>query len=132
MDDRENRAHPRHELKFKIEYSVLSRLGTIKLIEARTLDFSLSGARIETEEKLKSKDQLSVRIELPDLNVYELDQEGNKNYGKTVLMCFSRVRWVEEMESGRYNAGIWFSGIGIEERVYLKLLLDEYYLEVEK
>ena len=132
MGQREERAYPRRNLEFNVEYSVLSGFGDIKLIGARTLDFSLSGTRIETQDKLKSKDQLSVRIELPDLDMYETDQEGKKKYGKTVMMCFGRVRWVGEVEGGGYNAGIWFSGLGVNERAYLKKLLDEDFLEVKR
>jgi hypothetical protein len=111
---------------------VLSGFGNIELIGARTLDFSLSGTRIQTQEQLKSNDQLSVRIELPDLDVYEVDQEGKKKYGKTVLMCFGRVRWVGAVEGGGYTAGVWFSGMSVSDRAYLKKLLDEDFLEVKK
>lgn len=131
MVQQEVRAHPRRNLEFNIEYSVLSGFGDIKLIGARTLDFSLSGTKIETQEPLRSKDQLSVRIELPDLDVYEVDKNGKKKYGKTVMMCFGRVRWVREVESGGYNAGIWFSGMGVNDRAYLKKLLDKDYLEIK-
>lgn len=132
MDDQGGRIYPRRHMEFKIEYSVLSGFGNIELIGARTLDFSLSGARIETQQKLKSDDQLSVRIELPDLDVYEVDQDGKKKYGKTVLMCFGRVRWVGEAEGGGYTVGIWFSGMGVNDHAYLKKLLDEDFLEAKK
>ena len=131
MVQQEVRAHPRRNLEFNVEYSVLSGFGDIKLIGAHTLDFSLSGTKIETQEPLRSKDQLSVRIELPDLEIYEVDKNGKKKYGKTVMMCFGRVRWVGEVESGGYNAGIWFSGMGVNDRAYLKKLLDEEYLEIK-
>jgi len=132
MDNQEGRVYPRRHLEFKVEYSVLSGFGNIELIGARTLDFSLSGTKIETGAKLKSKDQLSVRIELPDLDVYEVDQDGNKKYGKTVLMCFGRVRWVGSVEGSKYTAGILFSGMGVNDHAYLKKLLDEEFLEVKK
>ncbi len=132
MVDQKSRSHPRRHLEFSIEYSVLSGFDDIKLVGARTLDFSLSGTRIETQQKLKSDDQLSVRIELPDLNVYEVVQDGKKIYGKTVLMCFGKVRWVGEAEGGGYTAGIWFSGMGVNDYVYLKKLLDEDFLEEKK
>jgi len=132
MGHQEGRIHPRRNLEFNVEYSVLSGLGDIKLINARTLDFSLSGTRIETQDRLKPNDQLSVRIELPDLDTYETDQEGKKKYGTTVMMCFGRVRWVGEVEGGGCNAGIWFSGLGVNEHAYLKKLLDEEFLEVKK
>lgn len=131
MVQQEVRAHPRRNLEFNVEYAVLSGFGDIKLIGAHTLDFSLSGTKIETQEPLRSKDQLSVRIELPDLEIYEVDKNGKKKYGKTVMMCFGRVRWVGEVESGGYNAGIWFSGMGVNDRAYLKKLLDEEYLEIK-
>lgn len=132
MVQQEGRIHPRRNLEFKIEYSVLSGFGDIKLIEAYTLDFSLSGAKIETQQRLNSKDQLSVRIELPDLDIYEVDQDGNKKYGNTVMMCFGRVRWVGEVKAGGYNAGVLFSGMSFNDRNYLKKLLDEEFLEVKK
>ena len=129
MVKRDDRVHARHDLEFKVEYSVISGFENIKLIETRTLDFSLSGARIETNEELKTSDQLSVRIEFPDLNVFELDEHGNKKYGKTALMCFGKVCWVGTLEHGGYHAGVRFSGISVADRAYLKRLLDEGLLE---
>ena len=125
MMTEEIRAFPRVALEFKVEYSVLSGFGAIKLIESYTLDFSVSGAKIETTEVLKSGDQLSVRIEVPDLNSYQFDQEGQKKYGQTVVMCFGLVRWVGSPENGKSTAGIRFSGMTARDRSYLSRLLDE-------
>ncbi|HUU30293.1 MAG TPA: PilZ domain-containing protein [archaeon] len=119
------RRHPRHELEFVVEYSVLSGSGMLKLIKSRTLDFSISGARIETEEELKAKDKLTARIELPDLNAFEVDQDGKKTYKNTVVTCFGMVRWVRQADSGQFNAGIRFSGISVRDHEYITKLLDE-------
>jgi hypothetical protein len=119
------RTHPRRELEFDVEYSVISGTSGLKLISSRTADFSISGARIETGEKLEQGDKLTVRIEVPDLNAFLVDDSGKKTYKKTIIMCFGSVCWVKPLDSGQYSAGIRFSGITVQNRAYLKRLLEE-------
>lgn len=121
----DNRNQRRLDLDFEIEYSVLSGFDKLNLIQSRTLDFSLSGTRIDTSEPLDRGDQISVRIEVPDLQSYWLDDGGNKCYNKTVVMCFGTVRWIKEAGSERYEAGIQFSGMTTRDRTYLSRLFEE-------
>ncbi|MFH1067994.1 MAG: PilZ domain-containing protein [Candidatus Glassbacteria bacterium] len=125
MPVEEVRGHPRLALVFEVEYSVLSGFDKLNLIQAKTVDFSESGAKIETGDKLAQKDMLSVRIELPDLKAFRDDEAGNRNYGKTVIMCFGTVRWTTPLEGGGCSAGIRFSGMAVSDRTYLKRLLQE-------
>ena len=121
----DNRNYQRLDLDFEVEYSVLSGFDKLNLIQSRTLDFSLSGTRIDTTEQLGEGDRISVRIEVPDLQSYWLDDSGNKCYNKTVVMCFGVVRWVEVAEGGKYRAGIQFSGMATRDRAYLSRLFEE-------
>ena len=123
------RLHPRRKMRLDVEYSVLSGSGMLKIIPARTLDFSISGARIETKEQLEEGDRLSVRIEVPDLNAFEVGENGNKSYVTTVIMCFGTVRWVKKVGEKGINAGIRFRGLSFTDRNYLKRLLEEESLE---
>ncbi len=120
----DNRNHQRLDLDYQVEYSVLSGFDKLNLIQSRTLDFSLSGTRMETTEPLGEEDHISVRIEVPDLQSYWLDDSGNKCYNKTVVMCFGAVRWVKEVEGGKYEAGIQFSGMTTRDRAYLSRLFE--------
>ncbi len=128
----ENRNHRRLELDFEVEYSVLSGFDRLNLIQSRTLDFSLSGTRIDTSEPLDKGDQISVRIEVPDLQSYWLDDGGHKCYNKTVVMCFGTVRWIKEAGDGKYEAGIKFSGMTSRDRVYLSRLFDEAHVSEQE
>jgi hypothetical protein len=121
----DSRNHQRLPLDFEVEYSVLSGFDKLNLIQSRTLDFSLTGTRIHTSEKLNEGDQISVRIEVPDLQSYWLDDGGNKCYNKTVVMCFGVVRWVNSFGKAGYEAGIEFSGMTTRDRAYLSRLFDE-------
>ena len=127
-----DRAHARLSFEFEVEYSVLSGFDKLLLIQARTLDFSESGAKIETGEELKEGDMLSVRIELPDLNAFWVDENGSRQYDKTVIMCFGSVRWISQLGKGAFGAGIRFSGMANSDRVYLRRLLQEDSLLVKK
>ena len=120
----ENRNHHRLALAYEVEYSVLSGFDKLNLIQARTLDFSLTGTRIETNEQLKEKDQISVRIEVPDLQSYWLDDGGNKCFNKTVVMCFGTVRWVKTQGGSSFEAGIQFSGMTTRDKAYLARLFE--------
>ena len=132
MEKRDVRTHPRRELKFEVEYAVISGSGEMELIHSRTLDFSVSGTRIETDRQLAVGDKLTVRIEIPDLDVFEIDREGKKNYQKTVVMCFGTVRWVKPEEIGQYSAGIRFAGLSVSNYACLKRLLKEISPAAEK
>jgi len=125
MENKDVRTHPRRELEFEVEYSIISGIGGLKLIQSRTIDFSVSGACIETRELSNNKDRLSVRIEVPDLNAFEINGKGKKIYQKTVIMCFGTVCWVKPLDSGNFNAGIRFSGISVSNVAYLKRLIEE-------
>lgn len=120
----DNRNHHRLALAYEVEYSVLSGFDKLNLIQARTLDFSLTGTRIETGEELRAKDQISVRIEVPDLQSYWLDDGGNKCFNKTVIMCFGTVRWVNAQGENNYLAGIEFSGMTTRDKAYLARLFE--------
>ncbi|MBW7995086.1 MAG: PilZ domain-containing protein [Candidatus Glassbacteria bacterium] len=121
----ENRNFKRVALEYNVEYSVLSGFDKLNLFQSRTLDFSLSGTRIETGEQLKQGDQISVRIEVPDLQSFWLDDGGNRCYNKTVVMCFGTVRWVEDTGEDKHEAGIQFSGMTTRDKVYLTRLFEE-------
>ena len=123
-DVSENRNHHRLPLAYEVEYSVLSGFDKLNLIQARTLDFSLSGTRIETGEQLQKGDHISVRIEVPDLQSYWLDDGGNKCFNKTVIMCFGTVRWVKKAGKEYYEAGIEFSGMTTRDKAYLARLFE--------
>jgi len=123
-DVSENRNHHRLALAYEVEYSVLSGFDKLNLIQARTLDFSLTGTRIETGEHLKDSDQISVRIEVPDLQSYWLDDGGNKCFNKTVVMCFGTVRWVRAQSGNSCEAGIQFSGMTTRDKAYLARLFE--------
>ena len=123
-DASENRNHQRLTLAYEVEYSVLSGFDKLNLIQARTLDFSLTGTRIETSERLQQNDQISVRIEVPDLQSYWLDDGGNKCFNKTVVMCFGTVRWVREAGKEAHEAGIQFSGMTTRDKAYLARLFE--------
>jgi hypothetical protein len=125
MENKDVRTHPRRELEFEVEYSIISGIGGLKLIQSRTIDFSVSGACIETREQLNNKDRLSVRIEVPDLNAFEINGKGKKIYQKTVIMCYGTVRWVKPLDNGNFSAGIRFSGISVSNFAYLKRLIEE-------
>jgi PilZ domain len=126
MDSKEGRIHPRRLKEFKLEYTVISGASPLKLLEARTLDFSVSGARIETMEQLEAGDQLSVRIEVPDLQAFTLGKDGGKIYQSMAIMCFGRVRWIEPGKEGQsLSAGIRFERITEVNRRYLSRLLEE-------
>ena len=120
----ENRNHHRLALEYEVEYSVLSGFDKLNLIQTRTLDFSLTGTRIETSEQLNEKDQISVRIEVPDLKSFWLDDGGNKCYNKTIIMCFATVRWVREVRKEYFEAGIQFSGMTTRDKAYLARLFE--------
>ena len=121
----DNRSHQRLPLGFEIEYSVLSGFDKLTLIQTQTLDFSLSGTRIDTSEHLAQGDQISVRIEVPDLQSYWLDDGGNKCYNKTVIMCFGTVRWIKEAGEDKTEAGVEFSGMTTRDRAYLSRLIED-------
>ncbi len=121
----ENRNFKRLALEYNVEYSVLSGFDKLNLIQSRTLDFSLSGTRIETGEQLKQGDQISVRIEVPDLQSFWLDDGGNRCYNKTVVMCFGTVRWLKNTGEDKNEAGIQFSGMTTRDKVYLTRLFEE-------
>jgi hypothetical protein len=121
----DNRNFRRLELDFEVEYSVLSGFDKLNLIQSRTLDFSLSGTRINTSEMLAKGDQISVRIEVPDLQSYWLDDGGNRCYNKTVVMCFGTVRWIKDVENDRHEAGVQFSGMTTRDKTYLSRLFEE-------
>jgi len=126
MISKEVRRHPRHEKEFRVEYTVISGSTPLKVLEARTLDFSLSGARIETRQKLGIADQLSVRIEVPDLQIFQQDEHGEKKYQSTSITCFGRVRWIEPGKKGKpLTAGIRFERMMQADRRYLKRLSEE-------
>lgn len=127
-----DRAHSRRSLEFEVEYSVLSGFDKLLLIQARTLDFSESGAKIETSEELAQGDMLSVRIELPDLNAFWIEENGHKQFQKTVIMCFGTVRWTSQLGEGVFGAGIRFSGMASTDRAYLRRLLQEDTLQIKK
>lgn len=130
MISKEVRRHPRHEKGFRVEYTIISGSTPLKLLEARTLDFSLSGARIETSQQLGIDDQLSVRIEVPDLQIFQQDEHGEKKYPSTSIMCFGRVRWVDPGKKGKpLTAGIRFERMMIADRQYLKRLSEEKSLD---
>lgn len=121
----DNRNFQRLELDFEVEYSVLSGFDKLNLIQSRTLDFSLSGARIDTSEQLGKGDHISVRIEVPDLQSFWLDDGGNKCYNKTVIMCFGTVRWIKDAGKDRYEAGVQFSGMTTRDKTYISRLFEE-------
>ncbi len=121
----DNRNFQRLELDFEVEYSVLSGFDKLNLIQSRTLDFSLSGARIDTSEQLGKGDHISVRIEVPDLQSFWLDDGGNKCYNKTVIMCFGTVRWIKDAEDGRFEAGVQFSGMTTRDKTYISRLFEQ-------
>ena len=124
-DVSENRNHHRLALAYEVEYSVLSGFDKLNLIQSRTLDFSLTGTRIETSEQLQEGDQISVRIEVPDIQSYWLDDGGNKCFNKTVVMCFGTVRWIRQMgKTDRHEAGIQFSGMTTRDKAYLARLFE--------
>ena len=126
MISKEVRRHTRHEKEFRIEYTVISGLTPLKVLEARTLDFSLSGARVETEQQLGVGDQLSVRIEVPDLQVFQQDKKGGKKYPTTTIMCFGRVRWVDPGKKNEpLKAGIRFERLATSSRRCLSRLFEE-------
>jgi hypothetical protein len=125
MPAQELRISPRLDRQFRVEYSILSGLGMLSVLDASTLDFSLSGARIETANVLKPGDQLSVRIEVPDLRAYVMGESGKRSFKTTVVMCFGEVRWVKPSEEeGCFSAGIQFEKMSVVERFYLKRLLE--------
>ena len=99
-DGGDARTQPRRELHFEVEYSVLSGRGELRLIKAGTLDFSLSGTRIETAEPLAEGDRLSVRIEVPELADFREWRVERKPFGTTVVMCFGQVRWISPSGEG--------------------------------
>jgi len=126
MISKEVRRQPRHDKEFRVEYTVISGSAPLKVIEARTLDFSLTGARIETRQAISVGDQLSVRIEVPDLQVFQEDEEGEKTYQITTIMCFGRVRWIDPGEGdGSLRAGIRFERMMTSDRRYLRRLFEE-------
>ncbi|MBN2289670.1 MAG: PilZ domain-containing protein [Candidatus Glassbacteria bacterium] len=126
MATKEVRRHPRREKEFRVEYTVISGSSVLRVLEARTLDFSVSGARIETRQQLVVSDQLSVRIEVPDLQVFRQDSGGGKKYQTIPIMCFGRVRWVEPGQGdGPLRAGIRFERITEDNRLYLSRLLEK-------
>ena len=126
MVTKEGRIHPRRLKEFKLEYTVISGSSPLKMLEARTLDFSISGARLETMQQLEVGDQLSVRIEVPDLQSFTRGKDGKKIYQSIPIMCFGRVRWIEPGEEGQpLSAGIRFERITEDNRRYLGRLLAE-------
>jgi hypothetical protein len=130
MISKEVRRHPRHEKEFRVEYTVISGSTPLKVLKARTLDFSLSGARIETRQQIGIDDQLSVRIEVPDLQIFQQDEHGGKKYKSTSIMCFGRVRWVDPGKKGKpLTAGIRFERMIEPDRRYLKRLSEEEFLD---
>lgn len=122
-DGGDARTQPRRELHFEVEYSVLSGRGELRLIKASTLDFSLSGTRIETAETLSEGDRLSVRIEVPELADFRMGRVERKPFGTTVVMCFGQVRWISPSGEGRFEAGVRFLGLSVNNYAYLKRLL---------
>lgn len=126
MVSKEARVHPRRLREFKLEYTVISGSSPLTLLEARTLDFSISGARIETMQQMEVGDQLSVRIEVPDLQAFTLGKGGKKIYQSIPIMCFGRVRWIDPGKEGQpLSAGIRFERITEDNRKYLSRLLME-------
>lgn len=121
----DNRGARRLTLDYEVEYSILSGFDKLNLIQSHTKDFSVTGAKIETSEQLKQGDHISVRIEVPDLQSFWLDDGGNKCYNKTVVMCFGAVRWVREVGKEAYEAGIEFSGMTTRDKAYLARLFEE-------
>ncbi|MEA1995988.1 MAG: PilZ domain-containing protein [Gemmatimonadota bacterium] len=129
MDKKKGRISDRSDMELDVEYSILSGTGDFKVIKSRTLDFSLKGAKIETEEELKPRAQLTVRIEVPDLDVFSIDEKGKKVYQKTAVMCYGRVKWVKPVEGVGYNAGIRFFGMQTRDVNYLEKLIEEKSLD---
>jgi len=126
MDSQEARLFQRHPREYNVEYSVLSGVGELSVVPARTLDFSESGARIQTGRELKKGDNLSVRFEVPDLNSFDNVPGKGAAYNRTVMMCFGEVRWVSRPEGDKlFSAGILFRHLSLIERTYLKRMLAD-------
>ncbi len=131
MTGQEMRVFERHPREYKVEYSVLSGVGELAVIPARTLDFSETGARIQTARELKRGDSLSVRFEAPGMKV---DDSADRQAGfqKTLMMCFGEVRWVNRPEGeSLFSAGILFRHLSMVERIYLKKMLAAEIYESE-
>lgn len=131
MTGQELRVFERHPREYRVEYSVLSGAGELAVIPARTLDFSETGARIQTARELKRGDSLSVRFEAPG---EKADDSSGRQAGfqKTMMMCFGEVRWVSRPEGeSLFSAGILFRHLSMVERTYLKKMLAAEIYESE-
>jgi hypothetical protein len=132
MTGQELRIFERLPREYKVEYSVLSGAGELTVVPARTLDFSETGARIQTARELKRGDSLSVRFEVPDLKAADVEARQNPDFQKIVMMCFGEVRWVSRPEGEKlFSAGVLFRHLSMVERTYLKKMLAAQIFESE-
>ena len=120
-----NRRHFRLQKEFYVEYTVLSGDNPLSLLKTRTIDLSLSGTKIETAEPLSAGDQLSVRIEVPDLKIIEGQIRTGSREERRVIMCFGLIRWIQQGLTPDHTwAGIEFQRMSTDDRIHLARLLE--------
>ena len=123
--DQNNRRHFRLQKEFYVEYTVLSGDHPLSLLKTRTIDLSLSGTKIETAEPLSAGNQLSVRIEVPDLKIVDGQIKSWPGDERRVIMCFGLIRWIQQgLTPDNTWAGIEFQRMSTDDRIHLARLLE--------
>jgi c-di-GMP-binding flagellar brake protein YcgR len=128
----ENRKFKRLPDKIVVKYEKITFpiIGSGQKAEAKATNISLGGICIYSKEVLKQKDVINLEIIIKDYYKYSTSYKYTDNITDYSFNVIGKVRYQNRKMNGKYETGIQFTNIDIDDVMGIKKYLKE--MEGEK